>query len=278
MCDEEDYAPYVLTRTRELKYLDHRLPARGCGEGQGPVRGRARRARGEGGGGRGVRETQSGGEVGAGRQSARGQLARRRRSLRRHAEQRSRVFEAPKLPSEKDGGALTKGLLVFRETFERLLEEFTRAMERQLAAKNEETSEWRSVLDGALAEKDAEARALMRRLETERKHAFRALEKDEQTYGHPEDPDLEHAEETRAATREENEANAKRVKATLEARRSRSRAGARGGAPPGRTTRAREARRMTRRRPSPSPESDGDVRPRAGARVGRGSLPVGVGD
>ena len=28
VCDEEDYAPYVLTRTRELKYLDHRLVRR----------------------------------------------------------------------------------------------------------------------------------------------------------------------------------------------------------------------------------------------------------
>ena len=127
-----------------------------------------------------------------------------------------------KLPEREGRGALTKGLLVFRETFERLLEEFTRAMERQLAAKNEETSEWRSVLDGALAEKDAEARALMRRLETERKHAFRALEKDEQTYGHPEDRTW--STRKSAVTRARTRPTPKRVKAVIRAARAAARA------------------------------------------------------
>ena len=224
VCDEEDYAPYVLTRTRELKYLDHRLVRREAVE----------KARDQ--------YADELAELEAKEEEARVAKRKAAEKSARDAKAReanllgvadlfddmlSKDPEFPKLrklPSEKDGGALTKGLLVFRETFERLLEEFTRAMERQLAAKNEETSEWRSVLDGALAEKDAEARALMRRLETERKHAFRALEKDEQTYGHPEDPDLEHAEETRAATRAENEANAKRVKAVIRAARAAARA------------------------------------------------------
>ena len=200
VCDEEDYAPYVLTRTRELKYLDHRLVRREAVE----------KARDQ--------YADELAELEAKEEEAR--VAKRKAAEKAARDARAReanllgvaeLFDdmlskdpefakLRKLPSEKDGGVLIKGLPVFREAFERLLEEFTRAMERQLAAKNEETSEWRSVLDGALAEKDAEARALMRRLETERKHAFRALEKDEQAYGHPEDPDLEHAEETRAAT------------------------------------------------------------------------------
>ena len=94
-------------------------------------------------------------------------------------------------------------------------------MERQLAAKNER-GEWRSVLDGALAEKDAEARALMRRLETERKHAFRALEKDEQTYGHPRTRLGARGRAARGDARG-GKTSAKRVKAVIRAARARAR-------------------------------------------------------
>ena len=222
VCDEEDYAPYVLTRTRELKYLDHRLVRREAVE----------KARDQ--------YADELAELEAKEEEAR--VAKRKAAEKSAQDAKAReanllgvaeLFDdmlskdpefakLRKLPSEKDGGVLVKGLPVFRETFERLLEEFTRAMEGQLAAKNEETREWRSVLDGALAEKDAEARELMRRLETERKHAFRALEKDEQMHENPEDPDAERAD--RAVTRAENKALLKRVKAVIRAARAAARA------------------------------------------------------
>ena len=224
VCDEEDYAPYVLTRTRELKYLDHRLVRREAVE----------KARDQ--------YADELAELEAKEEEAR--VAKRKAAEKAARDARAReanllgvaeLFDdmlskdpefakLRKLPSEKDGGVLIKGLPVFREAFERLLEEFTRAMEKQLAAKNEETNEWRAVLDGALAEKDAEARALMRRLETERKHAFRALENDEQTHEDPEDPEAEIAEETRAVTRAENKAKLKRVKAVIRTARAAARA------------------------------------------------------
>ena len=146
VCDEEDYAPYVLTRTRELKYLDHRLVRREAVE----------KARDQ--------YADELAELEAKEEEAR--VAKRKAAEKSAQDAKAReanllgvaeLFDdmlskdpefakLRKLPSEKDGGALTKGLLVFRETFERLLEEFTRAMERQLAAKNEETSEWLSLI------------------------------------------------------------------------------------------------------------------------------------
>ncbi len=42
-----------------------------------------------------------------------------------------------KLPHEKDGGTLVKGLPVFREATERLVEEFTKHMAKQLRRRAE---------------------------------------------------------------------------------------------------------------------------------------------
>ena len=138
---------------------------------------------------------------------------------------------------------------MFRETFERLLEEFT--IPRWLArseAKDERVA--LRVLDGALAEKDEEARALMRRLETERKHAFRALEKDmlgvadlfERMLG----DDPEYAKLKALPNEQVNAARGRpgRVPGEVRgvARATSRRARAQRGAPPGRTTRARDPR------------------------------------
>ena len=88
-----------------------------------------------------------------------------------------------KLPHEKDGGTLVKGLPVFREATERLVEEFTKQMEKQRGRKAEETREWRGVLDGALRERNEKARGLVKKLDTTVKHAFRALELNDPNHG-----------------------------------------------------------------------------------------------
>ena len=261
VCDEEDYAPYVLTRTRELKYLDHRLVRREAVE----------KARDQYADEIAELEAKEEEERVAKRKAAEKSVRdakAREANLLGVAElfddmlsKDPEFVKLRKLPSEKKGGALIKGLPVFRETFERLLEAFVRAMEKQLAAKNEETREWRSVLDGALAEKDTEARALMRRLETERKHAFRALEKDEQMRENP---------EQRAVTRAENKANLKRVKDVIRAARAAVRAErvrtasqaddeGEGGAPEDSTESESESESDSESKSDPEPEDDYDA-------------------
>ena len=75
----------------------------------------------------------------------------------------------------KDRPELLEGLESFREKFTVCLEEFKELMLKQLDRKTGERAEWGKVLDGAMAEKDAQAQALITSFDKERKHTFRSL-------------------------------------------------------------------------------------------------------
>lgn len=75
----------------------------------------------------------------------------------------------------KEHSALLEGLESFREKFIVNLEEFKDTMLKQLEWKTEERAEWQKIVDGAMAEKDAEAQALIGAFDKERKHTFRSL-------------------------------------------------------------------------------------------------------
>jgi|TARA_B110000114_G_scaffold153175_1_gene165309 hypothetical protein len=120
-----------------------------------------------------------------------------------------------KLPHEKDGGTLVKGLPVFREATERLVEEFTKQMEKQRGRKAEETREWRGVLDGALRERNEKARGLVKKLDTTVKHAFRALELNDPNHGNEILGNEQHIGADPVNVRLENALHAKRIKQVL---------------------------------------------------------------
>jgi hypothetical protein len=222
VCEEEDYAPFLLSRIRDLKYLDHRLVRSDAVE----------RARDQYADELAEIEAEEE-EHRASKRKSREKEARDRSARERNVAGVAELFDdmlrddpefekLRKLPSEKESGVLMKGLPAFREAFERVVEEFQKSMEIQFLAKREETAEWRSALDGALAAKQKEARALVRELDTERKHAFRGLKNLDGSRENAGDFEESALERERAETerndqvsRAENKANLRRVRALI---------------------------------------------------------------
>tara|TARA_B110000977_G_scaffold201034_1_gene293809 strand:- start:1657 stop:3576 length:1920 start_codon:yes stop_codon:yes gene_type:complete len=211
---EEDYAPYVLSRTVDLKYLDHRLVRQAAID----------KARDQ--------YADELAEIEAKEEEQR--QTKQKQKIQKQKDDKAKEMNVlgvsdlfddmlskdpefeklRKLPSEKEGGVLTKGLLLFREAFERLVEEFQKQLEKQFELKKLETKEWREVLDSALHEKNTQAKLLVKKLLTEKKHAFRALELDEERNGQGLDQDQQIGAEP-ANIKAENVENLKRIKQVL---------------------------------------------------------------
>ena len=175
ICQDPEYRSYVLSHIKNLKYLDYRLVQ------QEAVQQAKEQYQDEM-----IELEEKEEEEAAAKKKEREETEKQEQYDAANMSGVEDLFERmlakdPEYPKlryipNKDEPQLVEGLESFRDKFTVHVEEFKTTMLAQLARKTEERAEWQKVLDGALAEKDAQAQAIITAFDKERKHTFRSLQ------------------------------------------------------------------------------------------------------